>query len=102
MAPHQTEVLFVLTQLMSGRRKVDVTRRLAEAGLVTKDVLGSAFRRCSWGVPRTHPRPQHVHGPNCSCDPDTAIRVQVCGCLMSTLRALISFSSDFDFVCVTG
>jgi len=33
-APHQTELMFLLTTLLGGRRKTDVARILADAGLV--------------------------------------------------------------------
>lgn len=76
LAPHQVELLFVLCTLLSGRRKIDVQRQLAELGLA--DILVTMFDRMSWeSPPFKGPNPlEHIHGPGCECNPESAQRVQ--------------------------
>src|SRR3546814_3844988 len=68
--------MFVLSTLMCGRRKVAVQQQLAELNIV--DVLADMFRRLSWdSPPYTGPNPlEHIHGPGCECNPESALRVQ--------------------------
>ena len=63
--------------------------RLAAAGL--GDVLIKMFNRMSWNAPafEGHNPLEHVHGPNCECSPESALRVQY-------LRLLHNFM-DRDF-----
>ncbi len=76
LSPHQIELVFVICTLLSGRRKLAVQKKLADYGL--GDVLAVMYDRMSWEI--THfntPNPfEHVHGPNCECTPESAIRVQ--------------------------
>lgn len=76
LSPHQIELIFVLCTLLSGRRKIAVQQRLGAAGL--DKVLLRMFDRMSWGSPPPDPAsmPQHIHGPNCECDPESPVRVQ--------------------------
>jgi len=76
LAPHQVELLFVMCTMLSGRRKVDVQNRLAALGMA--DVLLVLFERLSWDAPPfTGPNPlEHIHGPGCECNPESALRVQ--------------------------
>jgi len=76
LSPHQIELIFVLCTLLSGRRKIAVQQRLGAAGL--DKVLLQMFDRMSWGSPPPDPAtmPQHIHGPNCECDPESPVRVQ--------------------------
>lgn len=76
LTPHQIELIFVLCTLLSGRRKINVQERFAEAGLDT--VLLQMFDRMSWGAPPSNRtgQPQHIHGPNCECDVESPLRVQ--------------------------
>lgn len=76
LTPHQIELIFVLCTLLSGRRKINVQERFAEAGLDA--VLLQMFDRMSWGAPPSNRtgQPQHIHGPNCECDVESPLRVQ--------------------------
>jgi Trpc4-associated protein len=76
LAPHQVELLFVFCTLLSGRRKIDVQHRLGALGLA--DVLLRMFNRLSWDSPPfVGPNPlEHIHGPGCECNPESALRVQ--------------------------
>jgi Trpc4-associated protein len=76
LAPHQVELLFVICTLLSGRRKIDVQQRLAALGLA--DVLTLMYGRLSWDSPPfLGPNPiEHIHGPGCECNPESALRVQ--------------------------
>jgi hypothetical protein len=76
LTTHQVEVLFVLSTLLGGRRKLDVQERLARLNLV--DVLTEMFPRLAWGAPPAEgPNPmQRIHGPDCECNPESALRVQ--------------------------
>lgn len=74
--PHQIELIFVLCTLLAGRRKLAVQKKLYEEGL--SDVLLKMFDRMSWEAPPyagINPM-EHIHGPNCECNPESAIRVQ--------------------------
>ena len=76
IAPHQVELLFVLCTLLSGRRKIEVQRRLARLGM--SDSLLLMFDRLSWEKPPfsgVNPL-EHIHGPGCECNPESALRVQ--------------------------
>ena len=76
LVQHQVELLFVLCTLLSGRRKIDVQQKVAQLGLA--DVLRVMFSRLSWETPsRTTPiMTDHMHGPGCECNPESAFRVQ--------------------------
>eukprot|EP01039_Chlorochromonas_danica_P005567 gene5567-6129_t len=74
--PHQIELIFVLCTLLAGRRKLAVQKKLYEEGL--SDVLLKMFDRMSWEAPPysgVNPM-EHIHGPSCECNPESAIRVQ--------------------------
>ena len=90
LIPQQVELLFVLCTLLSGRRKIEVQRRLAELGLANS--LRIMYDRLSWGSePYVGPNPmEHLHGPACDCNPESAIRVQF-------LRLVHNFY-DRDFI----
>ena len=76
LSPHQVELLFVLSTLLSGRRKVDVQQQFAELGLAT--CLFEMYERMSWDATLTaeHTHIEHIHGPGCECNPESAIRTQ--------------------------
>lgn len=76
LVPHQVEILFVLCALLSGRRKLYVQDRLATLGL--GKLLTQMFDQMSWDSPPfTGPNPlEHIHGPGCECNPESALRVQ--------------------------
>ena len=90
LTPQQVELQFVLCTLLSGRRKVEVQRRLAELKLI--DCLETMHDRLSWGSePYVGPNPmEHIHGPTCDCNPESATRVQF-------LRLVHNFY-DRDFI----
>ncbi len=90
LIPQQVELLFVMCTLLSGRRKIEVQRRLAELGLA--NCLRIMYDRLSWGSePYVGPNPlEHLHGPGCDCNPESAIRVQF-------LRLVHNFY-DRDFI----
>jgi hypothetical protein len=76
LAPHLVEILFVLCTLLSGRRKVEVQDMLSRMGFGR--VLLTMFERLSWDAPPfagVNPL-EHVHGPGCDCNPESAFRVQ--------------------------
>lgn len=77
LAPHMIEIIFVLCTLLSGRRKVFVQNMLLQLGM--DSVLSRLFERMSWDAPPfTGPNTmEHIHGPNCECNPENAVRVQV-------------------------
>lgn len=77
LAPHMIEIIFVLCTLLSGRRKVYVQNRLLQLGM--DSVLNRLFERMSWDAPPfSGPNTmEHIHGPNCECNPENAVRVQV-------------------------
>lgn len=90
LVPHQIEVIFVLCTLLSGRRKLYVQDVLLELGL--PQVLLRMFGRLSWEcstISTINPF-EHVHGPNCECNPENALRIQF-------LRLVHNFY-DRDFV----
>ncbi len=73
--PHYVEILFVLSTMLGGRRKLDVQQILADVGIV--ESLTDMFPRLSWGCPPSSPNPiERIHGPNCECNPESALRVQ--------------------------
>ena len=76
LSPHQIELLFVLCTLLSGRRKIYIQQRFAAAGLGS--VLSRMFDRMSWDAApsRNNGSVEHIHGPDCECDPESALRVQ--------------------------
>jgi hypothetical protein len=76
LAPHQVEILFVFCTLLSGRRKVQVQNEFATAGLPR--VLSDMCTRMSWDSPPYDGvnRMEHIHGPDCECNPESALRVQ--------------------------
>ena len=76
LSPHQVELLFVFSTLLSGRRKVDVQQQFAELGLAT--CLFEMYERMSWEATLTVGRAsiEHIHGPGCECNPESAIRTQ--------------------------
>ncbi len=73
--PHYVEIIFVLSTLLGGRRKSDVQQLLADMGIV--ESLTDMFPRLSWGCPPSSPNPlECIHGPDCECNPESALRVQ--------------------------
>lgn len=76
LAPHQVEVLFVMCTLLCGRRKIQVQEAFAKHGLAP--VLRKMNVRMSWDAPPYEgPNPyEHIHGPSCECNPESALRVQ--------------------------
>lgn len=99
-AANQIEILFVLCSLLGGKRKVDVQHRLARKGLVP--ALERLFSALSWiprNVPLTHvcagfyppPHPNlhvfclcaQIHGPDCECNPDNTVRIQLLRLVMN-------------------
>lgn len=78
LIPHQVELLFVLCTLLSGRRKIDVQMRLASLNL--SEALHTMFHRMSWSIPTfqtgTSGPLEHIHGPGCECNPESALRIQ--------------------------
>ena len=104
LVPHQIEVIFVICTLLSGRRKLYLQDALLELGL--PQVLDRMFHRMSWevspqqtemsmdgtagGISLPQPPQQHIHGPSCECNPESALRVQY-------LRLVHNFY-DRDFV----
>ena len=89
LGPYQVELLFVLSTLLGGRRKLDAQDILKEIGLVS--VLEEMFPRFPWYDRQaqesetrhdsfTHPdSEQHqngIHGPGCECTPESALYVQ--------------------------
>lgn len=75
LSPHQVEIIFVLCTLLSGRRKIFVQDRLSQLGVDA--VLVKLFDRMSWGAPPFSGPQEHIHGPNCECNPENAVRIQV-------------------------
>jgi Trpc4-associated protein len=90
LVPHQIEVIFVICTLLSGRRKLYIQNSLLELGL--PDILRTMFFRMSWNAPtfKGTNSLDHIHGPNCECNPESALRVQY-------LRLIHNFY-DRDFV----
>ena len=88
--PHHVELLFVLCTLLSGRRKINVQHKLASLGL--SDILLDMYGRMSWESKPFHGHNpmEHIHGPGCDCNPESALRVQY-------LR-LVNNSYDRDFL----
>lgn len=88
--PHHVELLFVLCTLLSGRRKINVQQKLASYGLA--DILLEMYGRMSWESKPFHGHNpmEHIHGPGCDCNPESALRVQY-------LR-LVHNSYDRDFL----
>lgn len=76
LAPHQIELIFVFCTLLSGRRKINIQQRFAELGL--SSILMTMYDRMSWDAPPfTGNNPiEHIHGPGCDCNPESAVRVQ--------------------------
>ncbi len=72
---HCAEIIFVLSTLLSGRRKPDVQQLLADMGIV--ESLTDLFPKLSWGCPTSSPNPlKGIHGPDCECSPESSFRVQ--------------------------
>jgi hypothetical protein len=76
LMPHLVEVFFVLCTLLSGRRKIEVQNILCRLNL--GPVLLTMFDRMCWeDPPFAGANPvEHIHGPNCDCNPESAVRVQ--------------------------
>lgn len=75
LSPYQIELLFVLCTLLSGRRKVSIQKKFADLGL--GKVLREMYDRMSWdSPPYTGESLEHIHGPGCECNPESAVRVQ--------------------------
>ncbi|CAI5504161.1 unnamed protein product [Closterium sp. Naga37s-1] len=71
----QVEVLFVLCALCGGKRKEAVQDQLAALGLV--GILVDSFDRLNWSAPLPPPAEPHgIHGPGCSCNPESALKIQ--------------------------
>jgi len=90
LVQHQVEILFVLCTLLSGRRKISVQDHLNRLGLPA--LLLKLHDRMSWEGPIFDgPNPmEHTHGPDCNCNPESALRVQF-------LRLVHNFY-DRDFI----
>ncbi|CAI6006633.1 unnamed protein product [Closterium sp. NIES-64] len=75
MEQQQVEVLFVLCALCGGKRKEAVQDQLAALGLV--GILVDSFDRLNWSAPLPPPAEPHgIHGPGCSCNPESALKIQ--------------------------
>ncbi|CAI5470422.1 unnamed protein product [Closterium sp. Yama58-4] len=75
MEQQQVEVLFVLCALCGGTRKEAVQDQLAALGLV--GILVDSFDRLNWSAPLPPPAEPHgIHGPGCSCNPESALKIQ--------------------------
>ncbi|CAI5469549.1 unnamed protein product [Closterium sp. Yama58-4] len=75
MPGQQVEVLFVLCALCGGKRKETVQDQLAALGLVA--ILVDSFDRLNWSAPLPPPAEPHgIHGPGCSCNPESALKIQ--------------------------
>ncbi|CAI5511208.1 unnamed protein product [Closterium sp. Naga37s-1] len=75
MEQQQVEVLFVLCALCGGKRKEAVQDQLAGLGLVA--ILVDSFDRLNWSAPLPPPAEPHgIHGPGCSCNPESALKIQ--------------------------
>jgi hypothetical protein len=90
MAQHHVELIFVLCTLLSGRRKIFVQDRLHQLGM--SKLLLQLHKKLSWGDPYFNEAMpiEHVHGPGCQCNPESALRIQF-------LRLVHNFF-DRDFV----
>ncbi len=76
LATHQVEVLFVLCTLLSGKRKHEMQMRLAFHNVVP--ILSVLFDNLEWGKlpPPLPPAHLRLHGPDCECNPENALKVQ--------------------------
>jgi hypothetical protein len=76
LTPHQIELIFVLCTLLSGRRKLAMQKKLVS--LEFGDILTRMYSRMSWDAPPYEGPNQmeHIHGPNCECNPEGAVRIQ--------------------------
>lgn len=75
LSPYQIELIFVLCTLLSGRRKVSIQKKFADLGLAK--VLREMYDRMSWdSPPYAGESLEHIHGPGCECNPESALRVQ--------------------------
>jgi Protein of unknown function (DUF3689) len=81
-------LLFVLYALLSGKRKAELQDRLASLGLV--QIVTGLFEKTDWFKPPTPaPHERAPHGPQCECNPDAALKIQL-------LRLILNFC-DGDF-----
>ncbi|GLE03130.1 hypothetical protein PINS_up012009 [Pythium insidiosum] len=74
LAPYRVEVLFVLCNLLNGKRKIDFQDRLADMGLVK--TLNAMFDKFQW---QSSPPPSSqapLHGPGCGCSLDASLKIQ--------------------------
>eukprot|EP00299_Pterocystis_sp_00344_P000068 c10020_g1_i2.p1 GENE.c10020_g1_i2~~c10020_g1_i2.p1 ORF type:complete len:716 (-),score=154.44 c10020_g1_i2:7-2154(-) len=76
LAAHQVEVIFVVCRLLNGKRKAEVQQKLSDLGLI--QLLVNLFdNQLRWNEPSQPPhRHEPLHGPGCSCNPDTALKIQ--------------------------
>eukprot|EP00753_Platysulcus_tardus_P001326 PLAT11273.1.p1 GENE.PLAT11273.1~~PLAT11273.1.p1 ORF type:complete len:773 (-),score=458.25 PLAT11273.1:58-2289(-) len=74
IASHHMEVMFVLSSLLGGKRKRDVLTDLARLRLLQP--LHTVFRRQNWQQLPAEELTK-VHGPDCQCQPDDALKVQL-------------------------
>jgi hypothetical protein len=91
LSPHQIELLFVLSTLLTGRRKLNIQITFFTMKLST--ILSKMFDRMSWNINQfnTPNLTEHMHGPGCECNAETAVRVQF-------LRLLYNcYDRDFFF-----
>ena len=79
---HHVEVLFLLCALLSGEGKVGVQDAVAQAGFVP--AVDGLFDAIDWAAAPPVEHQEGLHGPGCTCDVGTALRMQL-------LRALHAF-----------
>lgn len=89
LSTYQVELLFVLYALLAGKRKAELQDRLAGMGLI--HTATALFDNTDWlAAPAALPPYERgFHGPQCECNPDTALKIQL-------LRLILNFC-DGDF-----
>eukprot|EP00698_Gefionella_okellyi_P000389 TRINITY_DN1033_c0_g1_i2.p1 TRINITY_DN1033_c0_g1~~TRINITY_DN1033_c0_g1_i2.p1 ORF type:complete len:710 (-),score=79.81 TRINITY_DN1033_c0_g1_i2:3-2132(-) len=86
LSHHLVEVMFVLSSLLSGKRKLDVRAMLFRHDII--GLLSVMFDRLDWTTPPARdPHSQPLHGPGCECNPVSQLRVQFLRVLNSVCDA---------------
>jgi len=85
---HRPDVLVLLSALLSGPRKAAAQDALGAAGFAS--AAAAVFQEIDWLAPAPPPHAPGLHGPGCSCNSHTALRVG----LLRTIHAFLERESE--------
>eukprot|EP01116_Phalansterium_solitarium_P006144 TRINITY_DN18449_c0_g1_i1.p1 TRINITY_DN18449_c0_g1~~TRINITY_DN18449_c0_g1_i1.p1 ORF type:complete len:758 (-),score=252.57 TRINITY_DN18449_c0_g1_i1:347-2620(-) len=101
LATYQVEVVFTLSTLLSGNRKLEAQRRLVDAGLI--DVMCRFLDKVTWQAADVDH--EKLHGPRCECNPESALKTQFlrlvlnyCECQEASYKRMLLSQEELDYV----